>query len=108
MLHSGFINILQYLFQTHFCFTRSIVVLRYIHTSGNMAPSAENVYVPTDPGNPLKQYPSTGIEVLIIGGGSSGLYLALECVRQGHKPTIIESKPEEAQPSGMKRILLQH
>jgi hypothetical protein len=50
--------------------------------------------------DPQDRYPSTGISILIIGGGVAGLYLALESVRQGHNPTVIESKLADAQPDG--------
>ena len=53
--------------------------------------------------DPQDRYSNSGISVLIIGGGVAGLYLALECVRQGHNPTVIESKPEGAQPDGKPR-----
>jgi UDP-N-acetylmuramoylalanine-D-glutamate ligase len=52
--------------------------------------------------DPQDRYPNTGISILIVGGGVAGLYLALECVRQGHNPTVIESKldDDDAQPDG--------
>ena len=51
--------------------------------------------------NPIGKFPSSKIDILVIGAGTAGLYLALECVRQGHRPTVIESKPEDTQPFGM-------
>jgi NADPH-dependent 2,4-dienoyl-CoA reductase/sulfur reductase-like enzyme len=56
--------------------------------------------------NPLCQQPPSGIEVLIVGGGVAGLYFALESLRQGHKPLVIESKLEDEQPAGMNVICI--
>lgn len=39
---------------------------------------------------PVATYPSTGIEVLIVGTGFGGLTAALEFTRKGHKVRIIE------------------
>ena len=37
---------------------------------------------------------ATGIKVIIVGAGFAGLTAAIECVRQGHDPLILESFPE--------------
>lgn len=39
---------------------------------------------------PLGSYPSSGIDVLIVGTGLAGLTAALECTRKGHNVTILE------------------
>ncbi|KAI9693321.1 MAG: hypothetical protein M1822_005317 [Bathelium mastoideum] len=36
----------------------------------------------------------TGIKVIIVGAGFAGLTAAIECVRHGHTPLILESFPE--------------
>ncbi len=38
------------------------------------------------------RYPQSRIEVLIVGAGVGGLFLALECFRKGHKVQVIESR----------------
>jgi 2-polyprenyl-6-methoxyphenol hydroxylase-like FAD-dependent oxidoreductase len=35
----------------------------------------------------------TGIRVLVVGAGFAGLTAAIECVRLGHKPLVLESFP---------------
>ncbi|RAK95030.1 FAD-dependent oxidoreductase [Aspergillus ibericus CBS 121593] len=42
-----------------------------------------------------KQYPATGISVLIVGAGVAGLMAALECRRNGHDVRVIERSPEQ-------------
>ncbi|KAK9379756.1 putative monooxygenase [Kockiozyma suomiensis] len=37
---------------------------------------------------------STGIEVIAVGAGFAGLTAAIECVRHGHKVTLLESFPD--------------
>lgn len=39
----------------------------------------------------LKRYPSTGINVLVAGGGLGGMYAAMNCYQKGHNVTVIES-----------------
>ena len=39
---------------------------------------------------PLGSYPSTGIDVLIVGTGLAGLVAALECTRKGHNVKVLE------------------
>ncbi|KAI9709923.1 MAG: hypothetical protein M1820_003001 [Bogoriella megaspora] len=39
----------------------------------------------------------TGIRVLIVGAGFAGLTAAIECVRYGHTPIVLESFPEVKQ-----------
>lgn len=39
---------------------------------------------------PIGSYPDSGIEVLIVGTGLAGLTAAIECMRKGHKVTILE------------------
>ncbi|KAJ5088739.1 hypothetical protein N7456_012355 [Penicillium angulare] len=40
-----------------------------------------------------ERFPSTGISVLIAGGGVAGLLAALECWRKGHNVRIVERSP---------------
>lgn len=39
---------------------------------------------------PVGSYPSTGIDVLIVGTGLAGLVAALECTRKGHNVRVLE------------------
>lgn len=39
---------------------------------------------------PVGSYPSTGIDVLIVGTGLAGLTAGIECVRKGHNVRILE------------------
>lgn len=39
---------------------------------------------------PVGSYPSTGIDVLIIGTGLAGLTAAIECIRKGHSVRVLE------------------
>ncbi|TKA76108.1 hypothetical protein B0A49_03509 [Cryomyces minteri] len=39
---------------------------------------------------PLGSYPSTGIDVLVVGTGLAGLTAAIECTRKGHNVHILE------------------
>lgn len=43
---------------------------------------------------PLGTYPSTGIDVLIVGTGFGGLTAALEFTRKGHNVRILERNNE--------------
>lgn len=36
------------------------------------------------------RYPPTSVKVVIVGGGISGLFAALECWRKGHDVQVIE------------------
>ena len=38
----------------------------------------------------LKRYPSTGIDVLIAGGGPGGMFAAMHCYRKGHNVRVLE------------------
>ena len=39
----------------------------------------------------LKRSPSTGIDVLVAGGGLGGMFAAINCYRKGHNVKILES-----------------
>jgi hypothetical protein len=39
---------------------------------------------------PVGSYPSTGIEVLVVGTGLAGLTAAIECIRKGHTVKVVE------------------
>lgn len=39
---------------------------------------------------PLGSYPSSGIDVLIVGTGLAGLTAAIECTRKGHSVRVLE------------------
>ena len=39
---------------------------------------------------PLGSYPSSGIDVLIVGTGLAGLTAAIECTRKGHNVLVLE------------------
>ena len=39
---------------------------------------------------PVGSYPSSGIEVLIVGTGLAGLSASIECIRKGHKVKVLE------------------
>lgn len=41
---------------------------------------------------PMKRQPSTGLDVLIVGGGLGGLFAAVEMCRQGHNVRVVEGK----------------
>lgn len=40
----------------------------------------------------MKRYPSSGISILVIGGGIAGLAFAIEAHRKGHDIRIIEKR----------------
>jgi len=44
----------------------------------------------TMPTKPVGSYPSSGIDVLIVGTGLAGLSAALECIRKGHNVRVLE------------------
>ena len=52
---------------------------------------------------PVGTYPSTGIDVLIVGTGFGGLTAALEFTRKGHNVRILE-RNKEPDISGKPRI----
>ena len=39
---------------------------------------------------PVGSFPSTGIDVLIVGTGLAGLTAAIECIRKGHNVRVLE------------------
>lgn len=39
---------------------------------------------------PVGSYPSSGIDVLIVGTGLAGLTAAIECIRKGHNVRVLE------------------
>lgn len=39
---------------------------------------------------PVGSYPSTGIDVLVVGTGLAGLTAAIECTRKGHSVRVLE------------------
>jgi predicted oxidoreductase len=39
---------------------------------------------------PVGSYPSSGIDVLIVGTGLAGLSASIECIRKGHKVKVLE------------------
>lgn len=45
------------------------------------------------------RYPSTGLKVLIVGGGPGGCLTALECWRKGHEVQVLEKSLANS-PSG--------
>lgn len=54
---------------------------------------------------PVGTYPSTGIDVLIVGTGFGGLTAALEFTRKGHNVRILE-RNNEPDVSGKSTSLL--
>ncbi|OJJ38125.1 hypothetical protein ASPWEDRAFT_56962 [Aspergillus wentii DTO 134E9] len=42
----------------------------------------------------MERYPSSGLDVLIVGGGLGGLTFAIEAHRKGHNVRILEKRPE--------------
>ncbi|CAH0055641.1 unnamed protein product [Clonostachys solani] len=42
------------------------------------------------------RYPTSGLDVLVVGGGIGGLMTALECWRKGHNVTVLEKSPHAA------------
>lgn len=41
----------------------------------------------------IKQYPSSGVSALVIGGGVAGLSFAIEAHRKGHVVRIVDRRP---------------
>lgn len=54
---------------------------------------------------PIGSYPSTGIDVLIVGTGLAGLTAALECARKGHTVRLLERMPT-INTAGVLRVFL--
>lgn len=46
------------------------------------------------------RYPSTGLKVIVVGGGPGGYLAALECWRKGHDVELVE-KNDSNSPIGM-------
>ena len=42
---------------------------------------------------PVGTFPSTGIDVLVVGTGLAGLTAAIECIRKGHNVRVLERAP---------------
>lgn len=40
---------------------------------------------------PMKRYPPSGIDVLVVGGGIGGMFAAIECHRKGHNVRVLEA-----------------
>ncbi|KAI1462168.1 hypothetical protein F4805DRAFT_475330 [Annulohypoxylon moriforme] len=58
-----------------------------------MSPTNENIV------DGVLRYPSTGLKVLVVGGGPGGLLTALECWRKGHQVQVLEKNTANS-PSG--------
>jgi len=39
---------------------------------------------------PVGTFPSTGLDVLVVGTGLAGLTAAIECIRKGHSVRVLE------------------
>lgn len=42
---------------------------------------------------PIKRQPSSGLSILVVGGGIAGLGFAIEAYRKGHDIRIIDRRP---------------
>lgn len=42
---------------------------------------------------PIQRYPSSGLSILIVGGGIAGLGMAIEGYRKGHDVRVIDRRP---------------
>jgi heterodisulfide reductase subunit A-like polyferredoxin len=42
----------------------------------------------------MKRYPSSGLTILVVGGGIAGLSFAIEAYRKGHDVKILERRPD--------------
>lgn len=42
------------------------------------------------------RWPSTGLKVLIVGGGPAGLLTALECWKEGHDVEVVEKNSKNS------------
>lgn len=45
---------------------------------------------PSTGSKPVGSYPSTGIDILIVGTGVAGLTATIECIRKGHSVRVLE------------------
>lgn len=65
---------------------------------GDFSEDVANVKLSDENGGPfddeVKCAASTGINVLVIGGGIGGLTAALECHRKGHAVRVFERSPK--------------
>lgn len=41
----------------------------------------------------FERYPSSGLDILVVGGGIAGLSFAIEACRKGHQVRIIDRRP---------------
>lgn len=72
-----------------------------IGTNGAVKPLDSSTPATTDEAKgPTNLYPSSGISVIITGAGVAGLYFAMECIRNGHRPIIIEARNKRVEPDG--------
>lgn len=46
--------------------------------------------MPSADPKPVGSYPSTGIDVLMVGTGVAGLTATIECIRKGHSMRLLE------------------
>ena len=46
--------------------------------------------LPGTESQPLGSFPSSGIDVIIVGTGLAGLVAAIECTRKGHNVHVLE------------------
>lgn len=46
-----------------------------------------------DGAEPIKRQPSSGLSILVVGGGIAGLGFAIEAYRKGHNIRIIDRRP---------------
>lgn len=42
---------------------------------------------------PIERKPSSGLSILVVGGGIAGLGFAIEAYRKGHEVRIIDRRP---------------
>jgi heterodisulfide reductase subunit A-like polyferredoxin len=42
----------------------------------------------------MEREPSTGISILVVGGGIAGFTLAIEAYRKGHDVRVVERRPQ--------------
>lgn len=52
--------------------------------------ATQNVF---DGAEPIKRHPSSGLSILVVGGGIAGLGFAIEAYRKGHGVRIIDRRP---------------
>ncbi|KAH7232479.1 maackiain detoxification [Fusarium solani] len=50
--------------------------------------------IPQDDPRTMPRYPTSGVSVLVVGGGIAGLAFAIEAYRKGHEVKIIERRPD--------------